>query len=239
MFRFGKASWRKGCCDSCSMHIYEGNGPVASVPSQMRRCNTKQGSRNRRMNYTFPRLLKIRGSVAITLLIGVAATAFAAGYRSAGGKLVRGTHHRRHSPPHRKPNVMENRLVVTWKVFRTFLAGTIITLAIAASATFKADEGSAAALITMCSVAILFLALLSRLKKDFPTIATIMSFVLAILAAVFWLFDERPFDVSRAETLRGLLYALGLSAVVGLVAAGGHVVTLRKQGGQGTDGGSV
>ena len=41
MFRFGKASWRKGCCDSCSMYIYEGNGPVASVPSQMRRCNTK------------------------------------------------------------------------------------------------------------------------------------------------------------------------------------------------------
>ena len=41
MFRFGKASWRKGCCDSCSMHIYEGNGPVASVPSQMRRCNTR------------------------------------------------------------------------------------------------------------------------------------------------------------------------------------------------------
>ena len=40
MFRFGKASWRKGCCDSCSMYIYEGNGPVASVPSQMRRCNT-------------------------------------------------------------------------------------------------------------------------------------------------------------------------------------------------------
>ena len=41
MFRFGKASWRKGCCDSCSMYIYEGNGPVASVPSQMRRCNTR------------------------------------------------------------------------------------------------------------------------------------------------------------------------------------------------------
>ena len=41
MFRFGKASWRKGCCDSCSMHIYEGNGPVASVPSQMRRCNIR------------------------------------------------------------------------------------------------------------------------------------------------------------------------------------------------------
>ena len=41
MFRFGKASWRKGCCDSCSMYIYEGNGPVASVPSQMRRCNNR------------------------------------------------------------------------------------------------------------------------------------------------------------------------------------------------------
>ena len=41
MFRFGKASWRKGCCDSCPMYIYEGNGPVASVPSQMRRCNTR------------------------------------------------------------------------------------------------------------------------------------------------------------------------------------------------------
>ena len=30
------------CYDSCRMYIYEGNGPAVSVPSQMRRCNTRR-----------------------------------------------------------------------------------------------------------------------------------------------------------------------------------------------------
>ena len=30
---FGKASWRKYCCDICTTYICEGNGPAASVPS--------------------------------------------------------------------------------------------------------------------------------------------------------------------------------------------------------------
>ena len=123
---------------------------------------------------------------------------------------------------------MDSRLITVFKVVRTFVAGTVITLAIAGSVTFKVDEGSAAALVTLCSVAMLFVGLLSRPKKDFHYIATIMSLVLAILAALFWLFDERSIDVSRAETLRGLLYALGLSAVFGLISAAVHVVILRK-----------
>ncbi len=134
---------------------------------------------------------------------------------------------------------MDSRLTTVLRVVRTFVAGTIITLAIAGIVTFKVDDGSAAALITLCSVAIFFLGLLSRLKKDFPSVATIISLVLAILAAVFWLLDERSIDVSRAETLRGLLYALGFSAVFGLVAAGVHIGTPRKKDDQGTDGDSA
>ena len=130
---------------------------------------------------------------------------------------------------------MDSRLTTVLKVVRTFVAGTVITLAIAGSVTFQVDEGSAAALVTLCSVVMLFVGLLSRPKKDFPYIATIMSLVLAILAALFWLLDEQPFDVSRSETLRGLLYALGLSAVFGLIAAVVHIATLRKNDGHQTD----
>ena len=134
---------------------------------------------------------------------------------------------------------MDSRLTTAFKVARTFFAGTVITLALAASITFKVDEGSAAALITLCSVAMLFVGLLSRPKKDFPYFAMIMSLVLAILAALFWLLDERPIDVSRADTLRGLLYVLALSAVFGLIAAVVHIATLRKKDNQGTDGNST
>ena len=121
---------------------------------------------------------------------------------------------------------MKNRLVVIWKVFRTFLAGTVITLAIAASVTFKADEGSAAALITLCCVTIFFLGLLSRLKKDFPSFATIMSLVLAIPAALFWLLDERAIDATRADTL---LIVVGASSVFGMTVAGVHISALRNR----------
>ena len=124
---------------------------------------------------------------------------------------------------------MKNRLVVIWKVFRTFLAGTVITLAIAASVTFKADEGSAAALITLCSVTIFFLGLLSRLKKDFPSFATIMSLVSAIPAALFWLLDERAIDATRADTLRSLLIVVGASSVFGMTVAGVHISALRNR----------
>ena len=134
---------------------------------------------------------------------------------------------------------MDRRLINILKVARTFLVGTIITLAIAAMFPFKGDEGSSAALLTLCSVAIFSLGLVSRLKLDFPSTATLMSLVLGAAAAWFWLVSEHPIDVSRAETLRGLLYALGFSAVFGLVAAGVNIATLRKKDDQGTDGDSA
>ena len=63
---------------------------------------------------------------------------------------------------------MDSRPTTVLKVVRTFVAGTVITLAIAGSVTFQVDEGSAAALVTLCSVVMLFVGLLSRPKKRLP-----------------------------------------------------------------------
>lgn len=63
---------------------------------------------------------------------------------------------------------MDSRLTTVLQVVRTFVAGTVITLAIAGSVTFQVDEGSAAALVTLCSVVMLFVGLLIKTQKRLP-----------------------------------------------------------------------
>ena len=52
------------------------------------------------------------------------------------------------------PPAMNQTVINILKVARTFVAATVITLAIAAMFPPKGDEGSTAAIITFCSVLI-------------------------------------------------------------------------------------
>ena len=124
---------------------------------------------------------------------------------------------------------MKCGLVTPWKVFRTFLTVTIITIAIADMFPLRGEEGGSAALITMCSAAVFTLGLVSRLKKDYPSVATVASIFLAAAAGWFWFVSEQPVDLTKTEVLNQLLITAGISGVFGLIGAGVHIEVLRRR----------
>ena len=170
----------------------------------------------------------MRNRVAVALLIGLTASTFVASRRSAERHLVKEARRHGRTTVQGKFGEITSFREKARKVLQAFLVATILALGLAGSVTFKADEGTAAALVTLCSVAMLFVGLLSRRKKDFVYLATLMSLVLAGLAAVFWILAERPADATWGETLQLLGWAFLSATVFGGIGAGVRIATLRN-----------
>ena len=69
--------------------------------------------------------------------------------------------------------------------------------------------------------------LIPKLKWDFASFSTITSFLLAAVAAVFWIISEEGPDISRLQVLGSLALTLGLAGFFGLIAAGVHIAILK------------
>lgn len=130
---------------------------------------------------------------------------------------------------------MKRRLVAIWEVSRTFLIVTIITIAVAGMFPLRGEEGGSAALITMCSAAVFTLGLVSRLKKDFPSCATVASILLAAAAGWFWFVSEQPVDLTKTEVLHRLLLTAAIAGGFGLVGVLVHLIFFRKRNADQTD----
>ena len=105
-----------------------------------------------------------------------------------------------------------------------WLIGTFAVLGIAVIATSGGNANESAALMAVCSAALLFTALLSRIELNIGGIASVISALGAIAAAWFWLVSTQQPDTSQLHIAGNLLYTIGTAGVLGLIVAIAYAV---------------
>ena len=109
------------------------------------------------------------------------------------------------------------------RLLRTWFAASTITLGLAAVCSPSGDAGNTAAIAALCSAILFSLVLLSRLRMDFVSCATLFSIFFAGASAWYWLVSAHPLDTSQLLIAGSLAFAFALAAIIGLLAAAAHL----------------